>query len=104
MPNYVVNSIVVVLFYRLQPITTALISKLHKKSLALTLFNKLCLCRGQSKLTKTSLTHDTERQTDAGSGTINTSYIMDKLWNELKATFGLLLGYISESNSDSEQF
>ncbi len=73
-----VNSIVVVFFYQLQPITTDLISKMHEKSLgigALTLFSKLCQCRGPPKLPKTSLTHETERQTDAGGATI-TSYIM----------------------------
>ena len=70
-----VNLMVVVFFYRLQPITTNLISKLHEKSLALTLFSKLCQCRGLPKLPKTSLTHVTERQTHAGGATI-TSYIM----------------------------
>ncbi len=75
MPTYMVNSIVVVFFYRLQPITTDLISKMHEKSLALTLFSKLCQCKGPPKLPKTSLTHEPERQTDAGDATI-TSYIM----------------------------
>ena len=75
MPNYMVNSIVVVFFYRLQPITTDLISKMHEKSLALTLFSKLCQCRGLPKLPENCLTHETERQTDAGGATI-TSYIM----------------------------
>ncbi len=72
-----VNSIVVVFFYRPQPITTDLISKMHEKSLALTLFSKLCQCKGQPKLPKTSLAHETERQTDAGGATI-TSYIMPR--------------------------
>ena len=70
-----VNSIVAVFFYRLQLITTDLSSKMHEKSLALTLFSKLCKCRGPPKLPKTSLTHEIERQTDAGDATI-TSYIM----------------------------
>ena len=75
MPNYMVNSIVAVFFYQLQPITTNLISNLHEKSLALTLFSKLWQYRGLPKLPKTSLTHVTERQTDAGGATI-TSYIL----------------------------
>ncbi len=75
MPNYMVNSIVVMIFYRLQPITTDLISKLHEKSLALALVSKFCQRRGPPKLPKTSQTHETERQTDAGGATI-TSYIM----------------------------
>ena len=70
-----VNSIVVVFFYRLQPITTDLISKMHEKSLALTLFSKLCQCRDSPKLPKTSLIYVKERQTDAGGATI-TSYII----------------------------
>ncbi len=69
------NSIVVVFFYQLQPVTVDLISKMHEQSLALALFSKLCQCRGLPKLPKTSLTHETERQTDAGGATI-TSYIM----------------------------
>ncbi len=56
-----VNSIVVVFFYRLQPITTDLISKLHEKSLALTLFSKLCQCRSLPKLPKASRTHVTSK-------------------------------------------
>ncbi len=74
MPNYMVNSIIAVFFYRLQSITTDLISKLHEKS---PLFSKLCQCRGPPKLPKTSLTDATERQTDAGGATI-TSYIMNE--------------------------
>ena len=50
-----------------------------KKSLALTLFSKLCQCIGPLKLPKTSLPHETERQPDAGGATI-TSYIMNKLF------------------------
>ena len=69
------NSLVVVFIYRLQPITTDQISKMHEKSRALALFSKLCQCRGLPKLPKTSLTHETERQTEAGGTTI-TSYIM----------------------------
>ncbi len=43
--NYMVNSILVVFFYLLQPITTDLIFKNYwKKSLAPTLFSKLCQC------------------------------------------------------------
>ena len=78
MPNYIVNSIVVMFFYRLQPITTNLvILKLHEKSLALTTpFSNLCQCRGLPKLPKTSLTHKTERQTEIGGATI-ASYIME---------------------------
>ncbi len=63
---------VVVFFYRLQPITTNVISKLHEKSLKLTLLSKLCQCR---VLPKTNLTHVTVRQTDSGGATI-ASYIM----------------------------
>ncbi len=73
-PNCMVNSIVVLFFYRLQPITTDLISKMHEKSVALTLFSILCHRKGPPKVPKTSLTHETERQTDACGATI-TSYI-----------------------------
>ena len=48
---------------------TDLISKMHEKSLALTLFRKLCQCRGPPKLPKTSPTHVAEWQTDAGGAT-----------------------------------
>ena len=43
---------------------------MNEKYLALTLFSKLCQCRGPPKLPKTSLTHETERQTEAGGATI----------------------------------
>ncbi len=74
-PNYMVYSILVVLLYRLQPITTDPISKMHEKSLARILFSQLCQCRRLPKLPKSSLTRVTERQTDAGGATI-ASYIM----------------------------
>ena len=70
------NSIVVVFFYRLQPITTDLISKMHEKSL-----HRLYLVSSASaelKLPKTSLTQIAERHTDAGGTTI-VSYIMNKM-------------------------
>ncbi len=81
-----VNSIVVVFFYRLQPITTDLISKMHEKSLSLTLFSKLCQCSGPPKLPKTSLTHETERQTDAGGRW------MQVLWPVVTTCFVVIAG------------
>ena len=78
MPNSMANSIVEVFFYRPQSNTTDLISKMHEKSLALTVFSKLCQCRGLPNLPKTSLTHETKRQTDAGGATIS-SYIMNQV-------------------------
>ncbi len=65
-----------------------LISKMHENSRALTLFSDLFQCRGPPKLPKTSLTHETEWQTDAGGATI-TSYIV-VLSNALKKNFVFL--------------
>ncbi len=68
---------------------------MHEKSLALTLLTKLSPCRG---LPKTSLTHVTERQTDAGGATI-TSYIMINLTSYFVSTQLCHLADRADSNS-----
>ncbi len=85
-PNYILNSVIAVFFYRQQPISTDQISKMHEKSHALTLLSKLCQSRGLPKLPKASLTHITERQTGAGGTTI-ASYIMLELVPSLQITY-----------------